>query len=82
MAARCQMVGTMALAGRLLQEPGHRETLLSRRQDVYKRQTEVQRRLMAEGFKARLLLQVHDELDFSVPEGAVCGCLLYTSRCV
>ncbi|HIW76574.1 MULTISPECIES: DNA polymerase I [Gordonibacter] len=29
---------------------------------------EVQRRLMAEGFKARLLLQVHDELDFSVPE--------------
>lgn len=30
--------------------------------------SEVQRRLMAEGFKARLLLQVHDELDFSVPE--------------
>ena len=34
MAARCQMVGTMALAGRLLQEPGHRETLLSRRQRI------------------------------------------------
>ena len=33
--------------------------------------TEVQRRLMAEGFKARLLLQVHDELDFSVPEGEI-----------
>ncbi len=29
---------------------------------------EVQRRLMAEGFRAKLLLQVHDELDFSVPE--------------
>ncbi|MEG0990550.1 MAG: DNA polymerase I [Gordonibacter sp.] len=28
---------------------------------------EVQRRLKAEGFRAKLLLQVHDELDFSVP---------------
>ena len=28
---------------------------------------EVQRRLMEEGFRAKLLLQVHDELDFSVP---------------
>ena len=27
----------------------------------------VQRRLLDEGFQARLLLQVHDELDFSVP---------------
>ena len=33
--------------------------------------TEVQRRLMAEGFKARLLLQVHDELDFSVLEAEI-----------
>ncbi|MFR9170119.1 MAG: DNA polymerase, partial [Gordonibacter urolithinfaciens] len=32
---------------------------------------EVQRRLMAEGFKARLLLQVHDELDFSVLEAEI-----------
>uniref|UniRef100_A0A7C9JJJ9 DNA polymerase I n=1 Tax=Muribaculaceae bacterium Z82 TaxID=2304548 RepID=A0A7C9JJJ9_9BACT len=30
--------------------------------------SEVQRRLLSEGFKAKLLLQVHDELDFSVPE--------------
>lgn len=29
--------------------------------------TEVQHRLMKEGYRARLLLQVHDELDFSVP---------------
>ena len=28
---------------------------------------EVARRLVADGFKARLLIQVHDELDFSVP---------------
>lgn len=33
--------------------------------------TEVQRRLMAEGFSAQLLLQVHDELDFSVPESEI-----------
>lgn len=33
--------------------------------------TEVQRRLMAEGFQAKLLLQVHDELDFSVPEDEI-----------
>lgn len=33
--------------------------------------TEVQRRLMAENFQAKLLLQVHDELDFSVPEGEI-----------
>ena len=31
----------------------------------------VQRRLMDEGFQAKLLLQVHDELDFSVPEGEI-----------
>ena len=30
--------------------------------------TEVQRRIMGRGFEAKLLLQVHDELDFSVPE--------------
>lgn len=29
---------------------------------------EVQRRLVSEGFAARLMLQVHDELDFSAPE--------------
>ena len=28
---------------------------------------EVQRKLIAEGFKTKLLIQVHDELDFSVP---------------
>ena len=28
---------------------------------------EVQRRLKEGGFRAKLLLQVHDELDFSVP---------------
>ena len=33
--------------------------------------TEVQRRIMAGGFKAKLMLQVHDELDFSVPEDEV-----------
>ena len=33
--------------------------------------TEVQRRLMEEGFRARLLLQVHDELDFSVPQDEI-----------
>ena len=32
---------------------------------------EVQRRLVQEGFKAKLMVQVHDELDFSVPEGEV-----------
>lgn len=32
---------------------------------------EVARRLDADGFRARLLLQVHDELDFSVPEDEV-----------
>ncbi|WP_080797001.1 DNA polymerase I [Arabiibacter massiliensis] len=32
---------------------------------------EVQRRLMAGGFRAKLLLQVHDELDFSVPEDEI-----------
>ena len=32
---------------------------------------QVQERLMEEGFKARLLRQVHDELDFSVPDGEV-----------
>lgn len=32
---------------------------------------EVARRLREEGFKARLMIQVHDELDFSVPEGEV-----------
>jgi len=33
--------------------------------------TEVQRRIMERGFEAKLLLQVHDELDFSVPEGEI-----------
>ena len=33
--------------------------------------TEVQRRIMERGFEAKLLLQVHDELDFSVPDGEV-----------
>lgn len=33
--------------------------------------TEVDRRLAEGGFKAKLLLQVHDELDFSVPEDEV-----------
>mgnify|MGYP003375360499 FL=1 len=28
---------------------------------------EVQRRLVVEGFESQLMLQVHDELDFSVP---------------
>ena len=32
---------------------------------------EVARRLHEEGFEARLLIQVHDELDFSVPAGEV-----------
>lgn len=32
---------------------------------------QVQERLLSEGFKAKLLLQVHDELDFSVPEDEV-----------
>ena len=32
---------------------------------------EVARRMLAEGFEAKLLLQVHDELDFSVPAGEV-----------
>ena len=32
---------------------------------------EVERRLVADGFKAKLMLQVHDELDFSVPAGEV-----------
>ena len=32
---------------------------------------EVARRLLAEGFEAKLLLQVHDELDFSVPKDEV-----------
>ncbi|MEG0619990.1 MAG: DNA polymerase I [Raoultibacter sp.] len=33
--------------------------------------TEVARRLLARGFEAKLLLQVHDELDFSVPAGEI-----------
>ena len=32
---------------------------------------EVQRRLQAEGFAAKLMIQVHDELDFSVPSAEV-----------
>lgn len=32
---------------------------------------EVQRRMTAAGFQAKLLLQVHDELDFSVPVGEI-----------
>ena len=32
---------------------------------------EVQRRLLAEDFEAQLMIQVHDELDFSVPAGEV-----------
>ena len=30
--------------------------------------TEVQRRLEADGYRAKLLVQVHDELDLSVPQ--------------
>lgn len=33
--------------------------------------TRVQRRLAEDGFEAKLLLQVHDELDFSVPVGEI-----------
>ena len=32
---------------------------------------EVQRRLLAEDFEAQLMIQVHDELDFSVPRSEV-----------
>ncbi|MBQ9042918.1 MAG: DNA polymerase I [Eggerthellaceae bacterium] len=32
---------------------------------------EVSRRLVSDGFEARLLIQVHDELDFSVPAGEI-----------
>ena len=32
---------------------------------------EVERRLVADGFEAKLMLQVHDELDFSVPADEV-----------
>ena len=32
---------------------------------------EVERRLVADGFETKLMLQVHDELDFSVPAGEV-----------
>ena len=32
---------------------------------------EVARRLREEGFSARMILQVHDELDFECPEGEV-----------
>ena len=32
---------------------------------------EVARRMEAEGFKAKLLIQVHDELDFSVPQDEI-----------
>jgi len=32
---------------------------------------EVQKRLMEQGFEAKLLLQVHDELDFSVSENEI-----------
>ena len=32
---------------------------------------EVQRKLVDDGYEARLLIQVHDELDFSVPESEV-----------
>ncbi len=33
--------------------------------------TKVQRRLMSEGLQTKLMLQVHDELDFSVPESEI-----------
>ena len=40
--------------------------------DIIKRaMNEVQRRLVDEGFAAKLMLQVHDELDFSVPQHEV-----------
>ena len=40
--------------------------------DIIKRaMNEVQRRLADEGFAAKLMLQVHDELDFSVPQHEV-----------
>ena len=32
---------------------------------------DVSRRLREEGFAAKLLIHVHDELDFSVPQGEV-----------
>ncbi len=32
---------------------------------------QVQQRLLEEGMEAQLLIQVHDELDFSVPKGEV-----------
>lgn len=38
---------------------------------IKKAMVEVMRRLDAEGFAAKLMIQVHDELDFSVPEHEV-----------
>ena len=41
---------------------------------------EVSRRLREEGFAAKLLIQVHDELDFSVPEGGDRGAVGHRER--
>ena len=38
---------------------------------IKKAMVEVSRRLVEDGFESRLLIQVHDELDFSVPQGEI-----------
>ena len=59
-------------AARLRRAHGHEPPHAGQRGDIIKlAMTEVQRRIMERGFEAKLLLQVHDELDFSVPEGEI-----------